>query len=89
MSAETSGNRQEPSELFPEVQLGASPDGHESQQSPAGVVDLSRGALDVAPLLTRLKVLPPASVRHLLLQQEPARFLHLHRDVSGHKEDDV
>lgn len=42
--------------------IAALPDGHESQQSPAGVVDLSLAALDVAPLLARLKILSPAPV---------------------------
>lgn len=60
----------------------ALPDGHEAQQSPAGVVDLSLAALDVAPLLARLKVLPPAAVAHLLLQQEAAGLLHLRTGVS-------
>ena len=41
-------------------------------------MDLSCAALDVLSLLARLKVLPPASVRHLAVQQEPTRFLHLH-----------
>lgn len=58
------------------------PDGHEAQQSPAGVVDLSLAALDVAPLLARLKVLPPAAVPHLALQQEAAGLLHLRTGVS-------
>lgn len=60
----------------------ALPDGHEAQQSPAGVVDLSLAALDVAPLLARLKVLPPAAVAHLALQQEAAGLLHLGTGVS-------
>lgn len=60
----------------------ALPDGHEAQQSPAGVVDLSLAALDVAPLLARLKVLPPAAVAHLVLQQEAAGLLHLRTGVS-------
>lgn len=35
-------------------------------------MDLGLGTLHITPLLTRLKVLPPASVRHLLGQQEVA-----------------
>lgn len=40
-------------------------------------MDLGGAALDVAPLLARLEVLPPAPVRHLLLQQEPTSPPHL------------
>lgn len=59
------------------------PNGHEAQQSPAGVVNLRCAALDVTTLLARLKVLPPASVRHLMVQQELTGFLNLHTYFSG------
>lgn len=62
---------------------GRVPDGHEAQQRPAGVVNLRRAALDVTALLTRLKVLPPASVGHLVVQQELTGFLNLHTHVTG------
>lgn len=45
-------------------------------------MDLSLAALDVAPLLARLKVFPPAAVAHLVLQQEAAGLLHLRTGVS-------
>ena len=48
------------------------PDGHQPHQGPACVVDLGAGALHVAPLLTGLEVLPPASICHLAGQQEVA-----------------
>lgn len=59
------------------------PGGHEAQQSPAGVVNLRRAALDVTTLLARLKVLPPASVGHLTVQQELAGLLNLHTHFAG------
>lgn len=46
-------------------------------------MDLGLAALDVAPLLARLKVLSPAAVPHLLLQQEAAGLLHLRTGNSG------
>lgn len=48
-------------------------------------MDLSAAALDVAPLLARLKVLPPASVRHLPVQQELAGSLHLNAHIPGNR----
>ena len=62
---------------------GALPDSHQSQQSPAGVVYLGVGALDVVPQLTRLKVLPPPSVLHLTPQQEVTAPPHLPADHPG------
>lgn len=52
--------------------LSPPPDGHQPHQGPARVVDLGPGALHVAPLLTGLEVLPPASICHLSGQQEVA-----------------
>lgn len=48
------------------------PDGHQPHQGPACVMDLGLGTLHVTLLLTGLKVLPPASIRHLPRQQEVA-----------------
>lgn len=48
-------------------------------------MDLRCVALDVAPLLAGLKVLPPASVWHLPVQQELTSFLHLHTHIPGNR----
>lgn len=58
------------------------PDSHQAQQSPAGIMDLGIFALYIAPLLTRLKVLSPTSVLHLLREQEVTGTPHFSTNQS-------
>lgn len=66
---------------------GVLPDCHQSQESPARVVDLRVVTLNVSTFLARFEIFTPTAIVHLLREEKRTRSLHLNtRQPTTHGE---